>query len=109
MNQLIESTLSSLGVPVYFANYSGSDHIYVVYQEYNQAPSLHADDEEMRTKYFYQVDVFSSGNYIQTVKDLKRLMKVSGFKRTFEAGEYISELGKYRKLLRFSYDAETES
>ncbi|MGD6781326.1 hypothetical protein ACQCT3_17990 [Sutcliffiella horikoshii] len=105
MNHLIESTLSSLDASVHFANYSGSDSTYVVYQEYNQAPSLHADDEEIRTKYFYQVDVFSSGNYSQTVKELKRLMNEAGFKRTFEAGEYVSELSKYRKLLRFSYEA----
>lgn len=108
MNQLIESTLESLGVPVYFMNYSGSASTYVVYQEYNQAPSLNADDEEVFTKFFYQIDVFSSGNYIQLVKDLKQLMKEAGFKRTFEASEYITEISKYRKILRFSYASATE-
>jgi hypothetical protein len=101
-------TLKPLGVPVSFANYNQTADTYIVFLEYNQSPWLSADDEEMFTKHFYQVDVFSSGNYLQLVKDVKRLMKQAGFGRMFESETYEPEMKKFRKILRFSYISKKE-
>ncbi|WP_078428766.1 hypothetical protein [Alkalihalobacterium alkalinitrilicum] len=103
LNNLIINILSPLGVPVSFAQYNNTADTYIVFLEYNQAPWLSADDQEMFTKHFLQVDVFSEGNYLQLVKDVKRLMKEAGFGRMFESETYDDEMEKFRKIIRFHY------
>lgn len=104
LNKLIMDTLRPLGVPVSFARYNQTADTYIVFVEYNQASRINAEDEELITKHFFQVDVFSNGNYLQLVKDLKKLMKVAGFGRMFESETYDEDMNMYRKILRFNYE-----
>lgn len=104
LNRLIRDTLTPLGVPVSFANYNLTADTYIVFIEYNQASRMNADDEELLTKHFFQVDVFSKGNYLQLVKDVKQRMKEAGFGRMFESETYEEEMKMYRKILRFNYE-----
>lgn len=108
INQLIIETLKPLNVPVSFGTYNQSANTYVVFLEYNQGSAMKADDEEYRTKHLYQVDVFSKGNYLDLVKQLKKLLKEVGFSRTFETETYEDEMKRFRKILRFSYISKEE-
>lgn len=102
-------TLKPLNVPVSFATYNQTADTYIVFIEYNQASQLNADDDELFTKHFFQVDVFSRGNYLQLVKDVKRLMKQAGFGRMFESETYDDDMKMFRKILRFSYISKEEN
>lgn len=104
------STLEPLGRPVSQARYDGlQEHDeYIVFVEYNQAPWMSADNKEMYTKHFYQVDVFSPRNYLSLVNEVKTRLKNAGFGRMFESETYDEDLGKYRKILRFSYISQNE-
>ena len=104
LNRLIRDTLTPLGVPVAQANYNQTADTYIVFLEYNQASKMNADDKELISKHFFQVDVFSSGNYLQLVKDVKSRMKQAGFGRMFESETYDEDMRKYRKILRFNYE-----
>lgn len=108
MNKLIMDTLKPLGVPVSFLSYNNTADTYIVFLEYNQASRMNADDVELITKHFFQVDVFSSGNYLQLVKDVRRLMKQAGFGRMFESETYDDDMKKFRKILRFNYETTIE-
>lgn len=103
MNKLIMDTLETLGVPVSFAQYNRTEDTYIVFIEFNQAPWLNADDEEQWTKHFYQVDIFSKGNYLTLAKDVKSRMKDAGFGRMYESETYDDDMKRFRKILRFSY------
>jgi len=102
-------TLRPLGVPVSFMNYNNTASTYIVFMEYNQAPWLQADDEEKWTKHFYQVDIFSSGDYLQLAKDVRNAMKEAGFGRMFESETYDDDMKKFRKIFRFSYISKEEN
>lgn len=104
LNRLIMDTLKPLGVPVAFGTYNQTADTYIVFIEYNQAPRMNADDQEIVTKHFFQVDVFSKGNYLQLVKELKQRMKEAGFKRMFESETYDEDMKMFRKILRFNYE-----
>lgn len=104
LNKLIIDTLKPLGVPVAFANYNQTADTYIVFIEYNQASRMNADDNELITKHFFQVDVFSRENYLQLVKDVKQLMKKAGFGRMFESETYDDDMKMFRKILRFNYE-----
>lgn len=109
VGQLLFDTLKPLGVPVSYGVYNNTANTYIVFNEYNQAPWLSADDEELFTKHFFQVDVFSKTNYTKLVKDIRRLMKEAGFGRMFESETYEPEMGRMRKILRFSYISKGDS
>ena len=106
LNKLIRDALSPLGVPIAFANYNQTADTYIVFIEYNQASRLNADDKEVITKHFYQVDVFSKSNYNQLVIDVKERMKQAGFGRMFESETYDEDMRMYRKILRFNYETK---
>ncbi|MFB4258971.1 hypothetical protein ACE106_07395 [Shouchella clausii] len=104
LNQLIIDTLSPLGVPVSFARYNLTADTYIVFVIYNEAPRMMADDGEIITKYFVQMDVFSKGNYLQLCKDVKRLLKEKGFGRMFESETYDEDLKMFRRIIRLNYE-----
>ena len=106
LNRLIMDTLKPLGVPVAFGNYNQTADTNIVFVEYNQASRMNANDDEIITKHFFQMDVFSTGNYLQLVKDVKRLMKEAGFGRMFESETYDTDMKMFRKILRFNYENE---
>lgn len=108
LNSLIISTLRPLGVPVSFAQYNNTASTYIVFLEYNQGPWLSADDREWQTKHFFQVDIFSSGNYMQLVKDVRDRMREAGFTRMFESETYDEDMKKFRKIMRFHYVSKNE-
>ena len=96
VDRLLMDALKPLGYPVGKAKYNQVADTYIAFVEYNQAPKLKADNEELITKHFYQVDVFSNGNYNQLVKDIKNSLKEVGFKRMFESETYDEAMKKYR-------------
>lgn len=109
LNNLIINTLKPLNVPVEFNNYDSEDNTYIVFMEYNQGSGLNADDDELITNYFYQVDIFSTGNYLKMAKEAKKLLKSVGFTRINEFdGEYEPNMKRFRKTMRFCYSTLEE-
>ncbi len=102
-------TLKETNIPVSHATYNQTDDVYIVFMEYNQMPSLIADDEERYTAHSFQVDVFSKGNYLELVKDVKSRLKKAGFRRMFESETYDENMQRFRKILRVSYISKGEN
>lgn len=108
LDKLIVDTLSQLGYPVAKLRYNETADTYIVFMEYNQAPKLTADDGEIITKHFYQVDVFSTGNFNQLVNDVRDELTNVGFKRMFESETYDEDMNMFRAIMRFNYEGEIE-
>lgn len=106
INNLIINTLKPLGIPVGFQKYSGSQDTYITFFCYNERGRVFADDEEIRTGFSVQVDIWSKGNYIEIVRRTRKLLEDVGFKRTSAADLYESDTGIYHKGMRFSYEKE---
>lgn len=107
MNKLIISTLKPLGIPVSFQYYNGLETTYITFFCYNDQVELYADDEELATGYYIQLDVFSKGKYLEIVKQVNKLMKDVGFIKRPSGPELYEEGTKlYHKPLRFFYYVE---
>ena len=104
VDRLLMDALKPLGYPIGKAKYNQTADTYIVFVEYNQAPRLRAEDEELITKHFYQVDVFSNGNYNKLVSDVKSNLKEAGFTRMFESETYDEDMKKYRRIMRFNFE-----
>lgn len=103
LNELIINTLKPLNVPVSFHKNIEKENCYITFFVYNQKGELYSEGEEIETGYYIQVDVWSKGNYIDIVKQVKQLLKYKGFIRQNEYDLYESDTNIYHKCIRFFY------
>ena len=106
LDTLIVSTLRPLGVPVAKMRYNQTADTDIVFLEYNQAARMKADDIEVVTKHFYQVDVFSKTDLTDLVNDVRSGLTEVGFMRMFESETYDEDMKMYRSIMRFNYESK---
>jgi hypothetical protein len=106
LNCIIQSALNTTGVLIRFQSLikeDGKPDTYILFREYNQNGALFADNEEQETAHYIQLDLFSKGNYLALVKQVKQALKEVGFSRTFETEYYEDDTKYYHKVIRLSY------
>lgn len=103
LNKIIIDTLKPLGVPVSFQTYTGQATTYITFFEVVQYSAMNADDDEVKTGYNIQIDIWSKGDYTSLAQQVKELMKEKGFRRTTEAEDYEPDTKTFHKVIRFSY------
>lgn len=106
INKLIIDTLSSIGVPVAFQTYEGKETTYITFFTYLEQGEVFADDEEIVTGYYVQIDIWSKANYISVVEQVKERMKQASFRRRTEHEFYEKDTKMFHKVLRFVYEKE---
>jgi hypothetical protein len=80
MNEEIKSILDNLkvnnvSVPVEHLRYKGSSKTFVTWTLLPERPSLSANDEDLYSVVPVDIDVFSDGNYLDIMKEIKKIMK----------------------------------
>ena len=103
INKKLLTALSPLSVPVAFQHYTGQAETYITVHEYLQEGDEYDDDEETLTTHLVQVDIWSKGDYITLVSQVKFMLGQAGFKRISEEDLYEPDTGIYHKGLRFFY------
>jgi len=101
--KLIMDTLASLTVPVEFQVYSGTAATYITFLCYNEQGEEWAEDAEIATGYYVQVDIWSKSDYTTLEGQVKDALIVAGFSRTSAQDLYEPETKTYHKALRFVY------
>ena len=112
MNELIEQlfknfTVDGVTIPVTFLFYQGHGEPYVVYMQQDADNSLTADDELQAYVDYYDFDVYSKGNFLHIVEELKRILKGAGF--VWQPSRSSSDMletdtGYYHKTLNFAIE-----
>ena len=69
-NSEIETLLKDLKVPVSYMFYEGSENTYITYQQESQENSFAGDDQVRGFVIYYDVDIYSKGNYESLVADV---------------------------------------
>lgn len=108
INKIVIEALNPLKIPVSFQKYSGKAAEYITFHEYYTSGEGYEEDNETFIGHYIQVDVWSKGDYTETVKQVKQLLIASGFKRLEEADLYEEDTGIYHKGLKFYYLEEKE-
>lgn len=114
-NGLIERILSDFTVggaliPVAFLRYKGNADAYVVYMQTDSNEPLNGDDKLLNYVDFYDFDIYSKGNYIPIIEELKTILEANGFtwQPTRSSGDmYDDDTGYYHKTLSFSIERST--
>lgn len=102
VNKLIKDALSSLA-PTSFQTYSGTATTYITFFLYDENAALIADDVEVNTRYYVQIDVWSKGDYTNLVEQVKNKLIELGFNRRSAIDLYEDDTKIYHKAMRFSY------
>lgn len=110
MNELIETlfkdfTVDGVSVPVSFLYYDGHGEPYITYMQTDADSSYSGDDELLGYADYYDVDIYSKGDYTNIVKSVKALLKANDFvwqpSRT-SLDMYETDTGYYHKTLCFA-------
>lgn len=112
MNSVIETIFQNFEVngeliPVSFLRYNGKKTSYVTYMQTDSDNSISGDNELLGYVSYYDFDVYSKGNYLEIVREIKRIMKDNGFmwqpSRTSE-DMYEDDTGYFHKTLCFAIE-----
>ena len=103
INKLIINALKPLKIPVRFQKYTGISKEYITFHEYFSGGEEFEDDNEILTGHYIQVDVWSKGDYIDTVNKVRKLLYKQGFRRISEIDLYEHDTRVYHKGMRFYY------
>jgi len=79
LNAEIETTLSTLGVPVSFMFYDGDENTYITYMQLDKDNALAGDDKVLGCVQYYDFDVYSKTDYRSVINKLIELMVAAGW------------------------------
>ena len=112
MNEVIELafanfTVNGVMIPVSFLRYQGKSTTYITYMETDKDNALGGDNEILNYVDYYDFDIYSKGNYLEIVKEVKKIMKQNGF--TWQPSRdsqdmYEDDTGYYHKTLCFAIE-----
>lgn len=101
---LLKSTLSSLGVPVERLRFTGEADTYITFQLLSGREDAYADDDGNAYEHYYGADIFTKGNYLALLQQMKRALKAAGFYGiTVNAEMYEKDTELYHVSLDFYF------
>lgn len=104
MNEDIEKifqgklTIDEKEIPISFAKYIGSSEDYIVYFNGDNIPFFSSDDETEYSKAEIEFNIYTKGNYLKIVKQLKKIMKENDYAWIGDAGDLYEEDTKYHHM-----------
>lgn len=94
-------------VPVAHLRYRGGEKTFVVWGITSERGELYADDTLVGSAVSVDVDVYSDGNYVEVVTEIKRLMFNADWIWVEDSAEmYEEETALYHKTLTFEKEGE---
>ncbi len=107
MNEEVKSILSNLKVdnkviPVEHIKYTGKSKTFVTWALLDGIPALSGDNEIICSIEEVDIDVFSDSNYLDIIKEIKRLMKNGEWMWSGDSPEMFEEdTGLYHRTVTF--------
>jgi len=108
MINTVYETLKPLGIPIEWQTRPkiGDCGHAVSFHFFDEGGLLYGDGEEELEGGTCQIDIFSTTDYTQLAKQIKKLMKAKGFVPDSMQADTIEDLGAmklYHKVMTFSY------
>lgn len=104
----ISDILKPTEVPVTKLKYNGAATTYITYFLYNEQGEAFAENKEIETSYFIQVDIWTKDDFTVLYNQVISLMKAAGYFRTYAHEEYESDTQIKHKIIRFQYTEKAQ-
>ena len=115
MNSEIEAifdgfTVDNIEIPVSFMFYDGDADAWIIYSNVDNYHSYAGDDDLLGYVTYYDLEIYSKGNYLNILQAVKALMKENGW--TFQPAKssterYDRDTRIYSKTLCFAKPIQT--
>ena len=102
-------TVNSKVIPVEFLRYTGNSTTYITFMESDKDNSFSGDDELLGYVSYYDIDIYSKGNYLEIIEKVKEVLKDNGwtYQPSRDSGDlYEDDTGYYHKTLCFAITKE---
>ncbi len=105
MNEEIESifqgklTVDKTDIPVEFVEYIGNSEDYIVYYDDGDEPFFISDDEIAYIQHNLSFHIYTKGNYLKIVKELKKIMENHNYKWLGDDGDLYEPDTKYHHFI----------
>ena len=97
-----EITVDGASVPVAHLHYRGKSKTFVVWTMLGNKPTLSGDDEPLYSVASVDIDVYSDGNYLKVMAEIKRIMIENEWLWVEDSAEmYEDDTGLYHITLTF--------
>lgn len=94
--------VNGVKIPVKHLKYKGADTTYITFQEVNNNPALCCDDECEYSVKQYDFDIYTTGNYLNILKAVKKKLKENEFVWVEDGPDmYEDDTGYYHKTTTF--------
>ncbi|CUU45471.1 prohead protease [Clostridium beijerinckii] len=108
IKKLVKDTLSDAEIlnltadkKVYFLHANNPTSPYIEYEFYDENGEEWAENKEIATNYYVQVDIFSKTDYTNLENKIKEKMTNAGFMRSTSADLYENDTQLFHKAMRF--------
>ena len=111
MNEKIEEIFADFDTPVSFLRYDGKKTTYVTYEQIYIDNSFSGDNELLGYVDYYDFNIYSKGNYINIIEEIKAKLIENGFtwQPSKSSGDmYEDDTGYFHKTLCFAIEREEE-
>lgn len=104
INKIIKDALRPLGIPVAKSYYGGEERTYITFFSFLDNPEFYTDNKFTKIGCYIQIDIFTTEDYSDLVKEVDSLMECAGFIKRASGPEFYDEkTGLYQKPLRFLF------
>lgn len=86
-------------IPVVFAEYTGENEDFIVYHNTGSTPVFSCDDEVEYSRNSVEFSVYTKGNYLNIVKELKEKMKENNYDWSGDEGDLYEPDTKYHHIV----------
>lgn len=98
-------TVDGVEIPVKWLNYKGDLTTYIVFSDLGETPASHADDDCEYSVIQYDFDIYSTGNFKNILKELKKRLKANGFTWVEDSPtQYEEDTGLYHITSTFEIE-----
>lgn len=84
-------TVGKKAIPTAHIKYKGKETTYAVWTITGNTPALTGDDKQLYGICTVDVDVYSKGNYLSVLEEVKRLMEINGWIWTEDSSEMYED------------------
>lgn len=95
-------TIGEENIPIAHLRYKGTSKRFVTWTLLDEEPRLSAYDEPLYSVVAVDIDIFSEGNYLDIIKEVKTIMKNNEWVWTGDSPEmYEDDTGLYHRTCSF--------
>jgi hypothetical protein len=109
LREYIKTTLTPLNISGGHHVYTGTKTTYYTFFRYNKQGEVWAEDEEIVTGHYIQLDIWSKTDCTDEAEAAEVLMKAAGFSRIGGQSLYEKDTGIYHESLDFLYEEDVST